>query len=182
MSSNSPSWIAALAAALIASACSVPPQVQRPDPVAISNALAETNSTVRFQHPARFTKALPGTLNTVFTSGLYVQSDSHVFLLSYWKESETFVKVFSIPMKDIDYFAVESTGMFNHLQQVQIFSHGFIYVALLSNTPDAQAGSKEVTSAAVDSLLKAGVKQGQPHTRISPPFNGGVFIPIPVKK
>jgi hypothetical protein len=137
---------------------------------------------IRFADPVRFGQSKTRESYIPFVLGIYVQSSSHVYLFSYDTTTRSISLKTSIPIRQLRSTFVATRGAFNHLQQLQLEGpDGFIAVNF-NNSSDAEAGSKERTSAAIAKLEADGLKVFPTGFWFLPQNIKGFSFPIPAPK
>jgi len=114
-------------------------------------------SSLVVQTPARFAVMTARARYADFTSGVYTQTRTEIVLLGYDSAAKTFSRDYSIGLRDIQSLSVLTTGMFSHIQQVQIALTDKIVVLDYTNDPNADGGYRESTKPVIDGLMAAGV-------------------------
>jgi hypothetical protein len=137
-------------------------------------------SAIVQQAPARFAQATPGARYANFQFGLYTQTATDIVLFTYSAQSKSFAPVTTIPIKRIQFVAIESWGAFNHAKQLQVVHDGVLLAVNFNNSSDALAGPIEATKPPFDSLVAAGAREGVPNGRVLPSEVRNMVVPLPM--
>jgi hypothetical protein len=104
---------------------------------------------------------------TAFKSGLYVQTQTELYLFKHKEDGKTLEPDVSFPLEKLQYARLEPWG-FTHLKQLQLGSPSGLIAVSFHDQPDAMAGDADKTEAAYAALVNAKVRAGSPSGRVWP--------------
>lgn len=155
----------ALAAAL--AACESAPLDPEAARAAVLRDVGLDLSAVVHQDHARYAIGSGGAQPTAFRSGLYVQTQTDLYLFRHNEGGKALEQDVSVPLAKLQYATLES-WMFTDLKQLELGSPSGLLAVSFHDQPDGMAGDPAKTDSAYAALMNAGVRAGKPTGRVWP--------------
>lgn len=160
-----PVILAFLAAAL--AACQSAPVDPGEARAAMLRELGLDPATVVHEEHVRYAIGTGALRPTAFKSGLYVQTQTDLYLFKHKEDGKALEPDVSFPLEKLQYVRVEPWS-FTHLQQLQLGSPSGLIAVSFHDQPDAMAGDADKTEAAYAALVNAKVRAGSSSGRVWP--------------
>ena len=161
-------FLSSIVLATVLAACHTTPAVTPEQ--ARANMLRELGvdpATVVHQDHVRYAIGAGGARPTAFKSGLYVQTQTDLYLFRKKEDGKALEQDVSFPLAKLQYATLES-WMFTDLKQLELGAPAGPVAVSFHDQPDGMAGDPEKTASAYAALVNAGVRSGKPIGRVWP--------------
>ena len=152
--------------AFLAACQSAPPVDPEQGRAAMLKDLGLDPSAVVYQDHARYAIG-SGSVPTAFRSGLYVQTQTDLYLFRHKEDGKALEQDVSFPLAKLQYATLES-WMFTHLKQLELGSPSGLIAVSFHDQADGMAGDADKTESAYAALMNAGVRGGKPAGQVWP--------------